>query len=116
MTATITPLKAWLRAATPSEHETLAARAGTSRQYLFHLAAGDDKAYKREPSAALAAAIERETKVMAKASKGRLPIVWRTDVNSTCRQCEFAAKCLGDAIVTAGEFPIVDGRQLQLDI
>lgn len=106
---TITPLKAWLRAATPAEHEILAQRAGTSKQYLFHLAAGEETSYKREPKAALAAAIERETIAMAKASKGRLPVVYRTDVNSTCRQCEFARKCLGEEVVVRGEFSIVGG-------
>jgi hypothetical protein len=113
---TITPLQAWLRSATVSEQQTLAERTGTSAQYLRHLAASEDKAYKRVAKAALAAAIERETKAMAKASKGRLPVVRRTDLNSTCRQCEFARKCLGDAVVTAGEFPIVDSRQLTLGL
>jgi transcriptional regulator with XRE-family HTH domain len=70
---TISTFKAWLRQATRAEQETLAERAGTSAQYLNHIAAGDDSNYKREPKPALAAAIERETKVMAKASKGRLP-------------------------------------------
>lgn len=116
MTNTITPMKAWMRQATPDEQVALAERAGTSRQYLHHLSASEDKRYKREPSASLAAAIERETKAMHKASKGRLPIVYRTDLNSTCRGCDFARRCLGDAVVTAGEFPIVDSRQPTLGL
>ncbi len=108
---TISTFKAWLRQATRAEQETLAERAGTSVQYLGHVAAGDDKNYKREPKPALAAAIERETKAMAKASKGRLPVVYRTDLNSTCRQCEFARKCLGDEVVVRSEFPVIDSRQ-----
>jgi len=104
---TFTVLKTWLRQATRAEQETLAERAGTSVQYLGHVAAGDDKNYKREPKPALAAAIERETKAMARASKGRLPVVYRTDLNSTCRGCEFARRALGDEVVVRSEFPVV---------
>lgn len=106
-TPTITPLKAWLRAATPAEQELLATRSGTSAAYLRHLAAGEETNYRREPKASLAAAIERETKAMAKASKGRLPVVYRTDLNSTCRQCEFACRALGEDVVVRGEFLVV---------
>lgn len=98
---------AWLRAATPDEQDAMAQRAGTSAAYLRHLAASEDKRYKREPKATLAAAIERETKAMSKASKGRLPVVYRTDLNSTCRQCEFACRALGEGVVTRGEFTII---------
>jgi hypothetical protein len=105
---TFTVLKTWLRQATRAEQETLAERAGTSVQYLGHVAASEETNYRREPRPALAAAIERETKAMAKASKGRLPIVYRTDLNSTCRGCEFARKCLGDEIVVRSEFPVID--------
>ena len=108
MNTTITPMKAWLNAATLAERELLAKNAGTSAQYIAHLAVNDDKLYKREPKPTLAAAIERETKAMAKASKGRLPIVWRTDLVTACRQCEFARKCLGEAAVRS-EFPVVVG-------
>jgi len=103
---TITTLKAWLNAATPAEREHLAAEAGTSAQYLGHLAANDDKQYKREPKPELAANIERVTKAMARSSKGRLPVVYRTDLISACRECEFARKCLGER-VTASHFPVV---------
>ena len=108
MNSTITPLKAWLKLATIAERETLAKNVGTSAMYLSHLAVNDDKLYRREPKPALAAAIERETKAMAKASKGRLPVVWRTDLVTACRECEFARKCLGER-ATASEFPIVEG-------
>lgn len=103
---TITKLKAWLNAATTAERETLARNCGTSAQYLAHIAVNDDKAYKREPKPSLAAAIERETRAMSKATKGRLPAVLRTDLVAACRACPYAQKCLGDA-ATAGEFPIV---------
>lgn len=111
MTSTISTMKAWMQAATPAEQELLADRAGTSRAYLYHLAADDSTNYKREPKAALAAAIERETKAMARASKGRLPVVLRTDLNSTCRGCDFARRCLGDAVV-ASEFQVVTPASL----
>lgn len=106
MSSTITPLRAWLNVATIPERETLAKNAGTSAQYLAHLAVNDDRLYRREPKPALAAAIERETKSMAKTSKGRLPVVWRTDLVTACRECEYARRCLGDTAVRS-EFPVV---------
>ena len=104
---TITVLKSWLNAATGAEREMLAKRCNTSAQYLAHIAVNDDKAYKREPKIALAAAIERETKAMHKASKGRLPVVLRTDLIEGCRQCQYARKCLGEEVIVRGDFPIV---------
>ncbi len=113
---TISPLRAWMLAATPDEHRLLAERAGTSKAYLHHLAAGDTSNYKREPRASLAAAIERETKAMHKASGKRLPVVYRTDLNGVCRGCEFARKCLGEDVVVRSEFQIVEGEQLELPL
>jgi hypothetical protein len=107
-TTTITPMKAWLNAATAAEREALAAAVGTSSQYLAHLAVNGDKSYKREPKPALAAAIERETKALFKTSKGRLPVVWRTDLVTACRQCDFARKCLGETALRS-EFSVVVG-------
>jgi hypothetical protein len=109
MNTTITPMRAWLNAATPAERDLLAERVGSSAQYLFHIAVNEDKAYRREPKLGLAAGIERETKAMAKASKGRLPIVLRTDLVSGCRSCPYAQKALGPDVVVRGEFPIVVG-------
>lgn len=102
---TISPLKAWLRAATPAERQFLADAVHTSPQYLNHLSA-EGKAYHREPGPELAAAIERTTKDMARSSKGRLPVVLRTDLVGACRNCDFARRCLGDR-VNASHFPIV---------
>lgn len=116
---TITPMKAWLNAALTEEREFLAKQVGTSAQYLSHIAVNDDKSYKREPKAALAAAIERETKAMSKRSKGRLPVVMRTDLVEACRQCEFARRCLGQDAIVRADFPIVtavDPRQGTFDI
>lgn len=107
---TINMLKVWMRAATPDEQELLAKRIGTSRPMLYHYSNEN-----RQPSVERAIAIERETRVMAKASKGRLPAVMRTDLVAACRSCEYAAKCLGERIVVS-EFPIVDERQLGLDL
>lgn len=105
---TITPMKAWMMAATPQEQEALAEMVGTSRAMLYHYAGGF-----REVSAARGGEIERATKAMAKASKGRLPIVYRTDVVEACRGCEYAQRCLGERAV-ASHFPIVDPRQGEL--
>lgn len=107
---TITPMRNWMAAATVAEQELLAERVGTSRGMLYQLAGGH-----RNASAERAQAIERETKLMSKASKGRLPVIYRTDLCEACRSCDFAAKCLGDRVVVS-EFPIVDARQLELDL
>lgn len=105
-TAPITPLKAWLYAATADEQHQLAEAAGTTRQYLYHMSAPESAKYRREAKPELAAAIERETTAMHRTSKGRLPIVYRTDLVKACRECPFAQRCLGDKAL-AGNFPIV---------
>lgn len=105
---TITQLKAWLNAATPAERETLAKLVNTSVQYLSHVAVNEDKAYRREPKIPLAAGIERETAAMARVSKGRLPVVLRTDLVEGCRACPYARKALGERALQS-EFAIVVG-------
>lgn len=107
---TITPMKAWMAAATVDEQEMLAERVGTSRGMLYQMAGGY-----RNASAERAQSIERETRLMARASKGRLPIVYRTDLAEACRGCDFAQRCLGQKAVVS-EFPIVDARQLELEV
>lgn len=98
---TISVVKNWMSLATVEEQQLLAERAGTSRGYLYQLSGGH-----RQASAELGAAIERESKVMAKASKGRLPVIYRTDIVAACRACDFAQRCLGERAVVS-EFPIV---------
>jgi hypothetical protein len=88
------PLRRWLMAATPAEQERLAEEAGTSRLYLRMLAA-DGKTYQRHAGSELAAAIEAASEVMHKASKGRLPRLYRTDLARACAQCPYAKQCLG---------------------
>ena len=97
----LTQLKLWMRQATPDEQETLAKRAGTSRGMLYLVSSGH-----RNFSPEKAAQIERATKVMHRASKGRLPLIYRTDLAAACAGCEYAQKCLGAAAMRA-EFPIV---------
>ena len=107
---TITSMKAWMAAATVEEQETLAARVGTTRGMLYQYAGGH-----RTASAERAGAIERATAEMNKASKGRRPKIYRTDLSEACLSCEYAQRCLkGQAVVS--EFPIVDARQLELSI
>jgi len=104
---TITPMRRWMAAATVDEQELLAQRVGTSRGMLYQMAGGH-----RNASAERAQAIERETKLMAKASKGRLPVVYRTDLCEACRMCDFAHRCLGEKALVS-EVPIVDEQQLK---
>ena len=105
---TITPMKAWMATATADEQETLAKRVGTTRGQLYQLAGGH-----RQASADMAGRIESATAEIAKASRGRLPRVYRTDLCEACRGCQYAAKCLGSRAVVS-DFPIVDARQLEL--
>lgn len=99
---TITPMRAWLRAATPDERKSLAEKAGTSVGMLNQYAGAH-----RECSAARAGRIESATREMHKASKGRLPVLLRTDLVPACRVCPYAIKCLGQDLVVRGEFQIV---------
>lgn len=97
---TITKLRLWMAAATPTEQEALAEAIGTSRAMLYQYAGGH-----REVSAARGGQIEAATKAMARLAKGRLPVVYRTDTVAACRACEYAQRCLG-SIAVASEFPI----------
>jgi len=99
-----------MRSADPSEQELLAARVGTTRGMLFQYAGGHRKA-----SALTAGKIEHETALMTKASKGRLPVVYRTDLSEACLTCQYARKCLGER-ATVSEFPIIDVRQLEMPL
>jgi DNA-binding transcriptional regulator YdaS (Cro superfamily) len=107
---TITPMRAWMAAATADEQETLARHVGTTRGNLYQYAGGH-----RDASAARAGAIEAATAEMHKHSKGRLPKVYRTDLCEACRSCQYAAKCLGPRAVVS-DFPIVDPRQMELPV
>lgn len=92
-----------MAAATPDEQQTLADKVGSSRAMLYHYSTGE-----RRPSVRRAASIEVHTRDMAKASKGRLPVVLRTDMIEACRECPYAQRCLGDRAL-ASAFPIVKG-------
>lgn len=96
--ATMSQMKLWMQAANPAQQTELAERANTSRQYLYHLAGNF-----RDASADLAQRIERVSIEMNRETKGKLPTVYRTDLNSACRGCDFAQKCLGQKAV-ASEF------------
>ena len=101
-------MKNWMSVATVDEQITLAARVGTTRGMLYQYAGGH-----RTASADRAGAIERATAEMHKASRGRLPKIYRTDLAEACLQCEYAQRCLkGQAVIS--EFPIVDDRQLEI--
>ena len=104
---TITSMKAWMMSASADEQLLLAERVGTTRGMLYQYAGGH-----RRASAATAGAVERATFEMNKASQGRLPRIYRTDLSEACLQCEYAQRCLkGQAVIS--EFPIVDAGQLE---
>jgi hypothetical protein len=99
---TVNALKVFMRLASADEQQQLADRAGTSRQYLYKLA-NTKTNYARHAKPGLAIAIETVTGEMHRETKGRLPRVYRTDLNHDCRGCAFAQKCLGLKAV-ASEF------------
>lgn len=107
---TITPMKAWMAAATVDEQVALANRTGTSRGMLYQWASGN-----RQASAEMAGRIESATAEMHKLSKGRLPKIYRTDLCVACSGCQYAGRCLGARAVVS-EFPIVDTRQMELEL
>ncbi len=101
-----TILRQWMAAATTEEQTRLAHAAGTTRAYLYHLAAPPGTSYHREPDPILAAKLEAESLAMHAETRGRLPRVYRTDLVRACALCSFARKCLGPAAVRS-DFPVV---------
>lgn len=99
-----------MSAATSDEQNLLAEKVGTTKGSLYQYAGGH-----RQASAERAGEIERVTKEMHRVSKGRLPEVLRTDLCEACLRCDYAQKCLGARAVVS-EFPIVDARQMELDL
>lgn len=91
-------------AASPEEQDQLAAAVGSTRNMLYQYAGGH-----RRASAERAGQIERVTAEMHRASGGRLPRIYRTDISSACLQCEYARRCLGARAVIS-EFPIVESE------
>jgi DNA-binding transcriptional regulator YdaS (Cro superfamily) len=87
---TLNPIKIWMRAASVAEQTQMAELAGTTRAMLYQYAGGF-----RETSSERAVQIEQATMQMAKSTKDRLPVIYRTDLSSACAQCHFARKCLG---------------------
>lgn len=98
----LTQLKLWMRVASPAEQEALAKRVGTSRHMLYQVANGH-----RNFSAAKAGLMEDATAAMHKATRGRLPRLYRSDLADACAHCRYAQACLG-GLATRTEFPIVE--------
>jgi len=107
MTKTITPFNAWMSAATSAEQLLLAERINSSLGQLYQYSSGH-----RQMSAERGIVVERVTREMARVSKGRLPVVYRTDTVAACRGCEFARKCLGEDIAIRSEFAIVSAESI----
>jgi hypothetical protein len=107
---TLHPMQVWMSAATADEQVLLATNAGTTRGHLYQLAGGH-----RQASAVMAGKIEAATAEMHKHSKGRLPVVVRTDLCEACRGCQYAAKCLGQRAVVS-DFPIVSEKQMEMPL
>ena len=81
-------LRLFLTSSTESERERLAKGAGTTVPYLYAIAGGH-----RDPKIETIAAIERSSITISKRSKGRLPILPRTEISPACAACPFAKAC-----------------------
>lgn len=90
MTDPSNPIKTWMSQASVAEQVHLANLVGTTRGNLYQYASGN-----RTPSSERAIKIEAATQEMAKLTKGRLPVLYRTDMSPACASCHFAQKCLG---------------------
>lgn len=95
----VSALKLWMRLATAAEQEALAAKCDTSRQMLYQVANGH-----RNFSASKAGLIEAASAAMHKATRGRLPLLYRSDLAIACASCAYARECLG----ARAEFELVD--------
>ncbi len=93
--------KLWMAAATPEEQELMAEHLGTSRGMLYQISGGYATV-----SASRGILMEQAAARMHRESKGRLPLIYRTDMVEACRGCDFAQKCLGSRAVRA-DFPVV---------
>lgn len=98
-------LRHWMKIANGKEQEALAKTLNppTSVAMLRHYANGF-----RLMSVARAIDVERATKILARESRGRLPVVDRIDMVKECRNCDHALKCLGRVAVEAASWPITE--------
>lgn len=85
-------LKKFIDHATQPEIAELASRAGTSQHYLVHQLGGE----RRGASAKLAGNIEKGSRVIAGRSRGRLPVIPRTDLCEACAACPYAKACISN--------------------
>jgi hypothetical protein len=99
-------LKLWMRNASAEEQQMLATRAGTSRGQLYQVSNGH-----RSFSPQKAMRIAAEAKKMHRASGGRLPMLYQTDLSTACAGCAFAQKCLGP-MARRAEFPVVTAEMV----
>lgn len=99
-------LAVFISRATLAEKRDFAKRIGSTYAYaIYHLPKSDREGW-REPRPELAARIEEVTVAMSRESGGRLPVVWRVELNTACRGCKFAQRCLRDKAIAA-EFEVV---------
>lgn len=98
--------KLWMQAASPQEQEDLAEHLETTRSVLYQYS-GEF----RQMSPSRARLVEEFTLKLHRDTKGRLPKVYRTDVNADCRGCDLAQRCLGAAAV-ASEFDFLPLTQV----
>lgn len=73
--------------ASPPEQEAMAKKINASRPYLYQISGGFSTV-----SAARAGQLEDASREMHRATKGRLPVVLRSQLCSACAECPYAKK------------------------
>lgn len=101
MPTTPTAFRRWMDAASPEHKLALAERLETSRTVLYQYAMDPANPNAREFSPTRARLVEQFTLQLAKGDKTAPEGIYRTDMNSECRECDFAQKCLGSKAVAS---------------
>lgn len=84
-------IKKWMADATPTQQEELARLAGTSRQYLYHLASDPDVRYHRKPTIELAVRLEEASRKVKPDPDGAKPFpLSRFELVPECASCPYA--------------------------
>lgn len=96
-----------MRVASVDEQEKLAEFASTSRQNLYQMASGN-----RAASSKMAIRIEKGAAELRKNNKN-LPVLLRSDLNETCKGCDFARRCIGAERITISDFDYILDQEEQ---
>lgn len=84
-------IRNWMARATTAQQEELAKLAGTSRAYLYHLAADPGSRHHRSPNLDLAVRLEAASEKVKPTKEGLRPApLSRFDLIPECARCPYA--------------------------